>query len=179
VAVNLSARTLHDLALPARIAALLATYGVPAGLLTLEVTESALMADPTRALNVLTQLAEQGVCLAIDDFGTGYSSLAYLKRLPVHQLKIDRSFIQHLVEGGADAAIVASTIGLGHHLGLRVVAEGVETAEAWQLLAASGCDVSQGYHLSRPVTATELERWLRAGGNDLAALGEQIAEAVD
>ncbi len=179
VAVNLSARTLHDLALPARIAALLATYGVPAGLLTLEVTESALMADPTRALNVLTQLAEQGVCLAIDDFGTGYSSLAYLKRLPVHQLKIDRSFIQHLVEGGADAAIVASTIGLGHHLGLRVVAEGVETAEAWQLLAASGCDVSQGYHLSRPVTATELERWLRAGGNDLAALGEQVAEAVD
>ena len=179
VAVNLSARTLHDLALPARITALLATYGVPAGLLTLEVTESALMADPTRALNVLTQLAEQGVCLAIDDFGTGYSSLAYLKRLPVHQLKIDRSFIQHLVEGGADAAIVASTIGLGHHLGLRVVAEGVETAEAWQLLAASGCDVSQGYHLSRPVTATELERWLRAGGNDLAALGEQIAEAVD
>lgn len=179
VAVNLSARTLHDLALPARITALLATYGVPAGLLTLEVTESALMADPTRALNVLTQLAEQGVCLAIDDFGTGYSSLAYLKRLPVHQLKIDRSFIQHLVEGGADAAIVVSTIGLGHHLGLRVVAEGVETAEAWQLLAASGCDVSQGYHLSRPVTATELERWLRAGGNDLAALGEQIAEAVD
>jgi len=179
VAVNLSARTLHDLALPARITALLATYGVPAGLLTLEVTESALMADPTRALNVLTQLAEQGVCLAIDDFGTGYSSLAYLKRLPVHQLKIDRSFIQHLVEGGADAAIVASTIGLGHHLGLRVVAEGVETAEAWQLLAASGCDVSQGYHLSRPVTATELERWLRAGGNDLAALGEQVAEAVD
>jgi len=179
VAVNLSARTLHDLALPARIAALLATYGVPAGLLTLEVTESALMADPTRALNVLTQLAEQGVCLAIDDFGTGYSSLAYLKRLPVHQLKIDRSFIQHLVEGGADAAIVASTIGLGHHLGLRVVAEGVETPEAWQLLVASGCDVSQGYHLSRPVTATELERWLRAGGSRPAALGQPLAATVE
>jgi len=176
VAVNLSARTLHDLALPARIAGMLERYGVPAGLLTLEVTESALMADPARALAVLTRLAEQGICLAIDDFGTGYSSLAYLKRLPVHQLKIDRTFVQHLVEGGADAAIIASTIGLGHHLGLRVVAEGVETAEAWQLLAASGCDMLQGYHLSRPVTATELERWLRAGG---AARGESAAAAVD
>ncbi len=179
VAVNLSVRTLQDLALPARVAELLTTYGVPAALLTLEVTESALMADPTRALNVLTQLAAQGVCLAIDDFGTGYSSLAYLKRLPVHQLKIDRSFVQHLVEGGADAAIIASTIGLGHHLGLRVVAEGVETAEAWQLLADSGCDVSQGYYLSRPVTATELERWVRAGGVDLATLGEPVAGGVD
>ena len=179
VAVNLSARTLHDLALPALIAGMLEKHGVPAGLLTLEVTESALMADPTRARNVLTQLAAQGICLAIDDFGTGYSSLAYLKRLPVHQLKIDRSFIQHLVEGGADAAIVASTIGLGHHLGLRVVAEGVETSEAWHLLAASGCDVSQGYHLSRPVTATELERWLRAGGAERAALGEPVAGGAD
>ena len=84
--------------------------------------------------------------------------------------------MQNLVADGADAAIIASTIGLGHHLGLRVVAEGVETAEAWQLLAASGCDVSQGYHLSRPVTATELERWLRAGGVDLATLGEPVAQ---
>ncbi len=165
VSVNLSARTLHDLGLPERIAELLARHGVAAESLTLEVTESALMADPARALTVLTQLAELGVCLAIDDFGIGYSSLAYLKRLPVHQLKIDRSFVQQLVAGGADAAIVASTIDLGHHLGLRVVAEGVETPEAWRLIDLAGCDMSQGYHLSRPIPATALETWLLAAAS--------------
>ena len=162
VAVNLSAATLHDPRLPATITRLLHVHGVPAGSLRLEVTESALMADPARAGVVLAGLAAVGVGISVDDYGTGYSSLAYLKRLPVDELKIDRAFVRNLTTDEADRTIVASTIGLGHSLGLTVVAEGVEDAAAWEALAMLGCDSMQGYHLGRPMPAGAVETWLSA-----------------
>jgi diguanylate cyclase (GGDEF)-like protein len=160
-AVNISTRCLLDPALPDQIAGQLAAWQVPASSLVLEVTESAVMADPTRALDVLARLHALGVSLAVDDFGTGYSSMAYLKELPVDELKIDRSFVSQMATSPSDATIVRSTIDLGHNLGLRVVAEGVETQDAWEKLAALGCDTAQGYLLSRPMPASDLERWLR------------------
>jgi diguanylate cyclase (GGDEF)-like protein len=162
VGVNLSARNLLDVHLPDTVGQLLARWEVPPSLLELEITESTILADPIRTMHVLSRLSDMGVRLAIDDFGTGYSSLAYLKRLPVDELKIDRSFVQGMDSDENDAVIVRSTIDLGRNLGLRVVAEGVETAEAWRQLVALGCDVAQGYYLSRPVPAVELAAWLRA-----------------
>jgi diguanylate cyclase (GGDEF)-like protein/PAS domain S-box-containing protein len=161
VSVNLSMRNLHDPDLPAAIAELLARWGVPPAGLRVEVTESAVMADPGRALDVLGKLRALGLEIAIDDFGTGYSSLGYLKRLPVTQLKIDRSFVQHMATDGSDLAIVQATIAMGHNLGLTVVAEGVEDKFAWELLNRLGCDAAQGYYVSRPLPAQELLDWLR------------------
>ena len=165
VAVNLSTRNLLDLHLPEAVAELLARWEVPAGLLELEITESTILADPVRAMQILSRLDEMGVRLSIDDFGTGYSSLAYLKRLPVDELKIDKSFILGMDESENDEVIVRSTIDLGRNLGLRVVAEGVESPQAWSRLAQLGCNVAQGYFLSRPVPADQLTQWLadRAG----------------
>ena len=160
IAVNLSARQLTDLDLPRDVAKLLDQYGLPASVLTLEVTESTIMADPSRTLTVLRKLAELGVCLSIDDFGTGYSSLSYLKRVDAHELKIDKSFIMGMSYNSNDAVIVRSTIELGHNLGLRMVAEGVEDAETWRLLRALHCDVVQGYLLSRPLPPEQITRWL-------------------
>ncbi len=114
------------------------------------------MADPLRALASLTRLAEMGVQLAIDDFGTGYSSLAYLTRLPVQELKIDKSFVLTLAGGGANAIIVRSTIDLGYNLGLAVIAEGVEDQATWEILAGFGCDFAQGYYIGRPMSADDL-----------------------
>ena len=161
VSVNLSMWNLHDPALPERVAGLLRDHGLPPAWLRLELTESALMADPERALEVLTRLAGLGVRLAVDDFGAGYSSLAYLKRLPVDALKIDKGFVRELATDATDAAIVASTVALGHALGLRVVAEGIEDRATWDLLAGMGCDVAQGYYLSRPLPPDALAPWLR------------------
>lgn len=161
VAVNLSMANLHDLALPTTIARLLETHDLPAASLRVEVTESAIMADPARTLETLTRLRALGVGISVDDYGTGYSSLAYLKRLPVDELKIDMSFVRHMAQDETDAVIVSSTIGLGHNLGLHVVAEGVEDREAWDALTRMGCDAAQGYHLSRPLPAADLERRLR------------------
>jgi diguanylate cyclase (GGDEF)-like protein len=160
VAVNLSTRNLLDLHLPEAVAELLARWEVPAGLLELEITESTILADPVRAMQILSRLDEMGVRLSIDDFGTGYSSLAYLKRLPVDELKIDKSFILGMDESENDEVIVRSTIDLGRNLGLRVVAEGVESPQAWSRLAQLGCNVAQGYFLSRPVPAEDLTQWL-------------------
>jgi diguanylate cyclase (GGDEF)-like protein len=160
VAVNLSTRNLLDLHLPEAVAELLARWEVPAGLLELEITESTILADPVRAMQILSRLDEMGVRLSIDDFGTGYSSLAYLKRLPVDELKIDKSFILGMDESENDEVIVRSTIDLGRNLGLRVVAEGVESAQAWSRLAQLGCNVAQGYFLSRPLPAEQLTQWL-------------------
>jgi diguanylate cyclase (GGDEF)-like protein len=160
VAVNLSTRNLLDVHLPDTVGELLARWEVPPRLLELEITESTILADPVRAMQILSRLDEMGIRIAIDDFGTGYSSLAYLKRLPVDELKIDKSFIQGMEENENDAVIVRSTIDLGRNLGLRVVAEGVETAKAWSGLARLGCDIAQGYYLSRPVPAEELTEWL-------------------
>jgi EAL domain-containing protein (putative c-di-GMP-specific phosphodiesterase class I) len=124
--------------------------------LELEITESTILADPFRVRQVLARLNEMGLRLAIDDFGTGYSSLAYLKRLPVQTIKIDRSFVMGMCEDASDATIVRSTIDLGRNLGLDVVAEGVETQEVWDALRSLGCSLAQGYLLGRPAPAEEL-----------------------
>jgi EAL domain-containing protein (putative c-di-GMP-specific phosphodiesterase class I) len=136
-------------------------WQVPPGLLEHEITESAMMADPVRAHRLLTELATAGVKLSIDDFGTGYSSLAYLKNLPVDQLKIDKSFVQHMCEDPNDAIIVRSVIDLGHNLRLKTVAEGIEDLETWQQLTKLGCDSAQGYFLAKPMPAAAFESWLK------------------
>ena len=156
VAVNLSARSLQDAGLPDQIASILHHAGAAPGSLELEITESVIMADPARALEILTRLDAMGVRLSIDDFGTGYSSLSYLKKLPVESIKIDKSFVISMVADQDDAVIVRSTIELAHTLGLKVVAEGVEQRETWDRLAALGCDFAQGYYLSRPQPADDL-----------------------
>ncbi|MHB1144334.1 MAG: putative bifunctional diguanylate cyclase/phosphodiesterase [Thiobacillus sp.] len=160
MAVNLSARDLQDMELPGRILALLAGSGVAPQRLTLEITESAVMANASDALTILTELDRMGVTIAIDDFGTGYSSLAYLKRLPVDKLKIDKSFVMDMENNDNDAVIVRSTIELAHNLGLKVVAEGVETRAAWDTLTILGCDSSQGHLMGTPMPAEKLEAWL-------------------
>ena len=163
IAVNLSTRNLLDLRLPRTIARLLETHRVDPALLTLEVTESAVMSRPEQALKILEQLHAMRLNLSIDDFGTGYSSLAYLKKLPVQELKIDQSFVSGLARDDNDTVIVRSTIDLAHNLGLHAVAEGVETQEVLDTLAQLGCDAAQGFHIGRPVPAKELEQWLNDG----------------
>ncbi|MDQ6670338.1 MAG: EAL domain-containing protein [Chloroflexota bacterium] len=160
VAVNVSMHDLHDDTLPDTVARLLVAHGVPAEYLGIEITEGAIMSDTGRALSVLTRLRAVGVSLSVDDFGTGYSSLAYLKRLPVDELKIDRSFVRNIATDEEDAAIVRSTIGLGHELGLGVVAEGVEDQASWDRLRQFGCDLAQGYFIARPLSVSDLDRWL-------------------
>ncbi len=150
VAVNISARNLMDAALPDKVARILATHQVSAGLLELEITESSVMTDPTRSLEVLSRLHRIGVGIAIDDFGTGYSSLAYLQRLPVQNLKIDRSFVHELAQRAEARKIVAAIIGLAHSLDVKVTAEGIEDAEALALLRTLRCDEGQGFYLGRP-----------------------------
>lgn len=160
MAVNLSARNLHDMTLPASVLTQLTESGMDPKFLTLEITESAVMSNPTDSLAILTELDRMGVTLAIDDFGTGYSSLAYLKRLPVNELKIDKSFVTQMTEDENDAVIVRSTIDLAHNLGLKVTAEGVETQDVWDILEILGCDYSQGYFMGRPMPADKLDAWL-------------------
>jgi diguanylate cyclase (GGDEF)-like protein len=160
VAVNLSVRSLVDSGITDEVARMLADIGVPASALTLEVTESSIMVDPEGSVAVLEQLRALGVSIAIDDFGTGYSSLTYLRKLPVDEVKVDRSFVMSLAEDENDAAIVQSTIVLGRNLGLRVVAEGVEDAAARDRLIRFGCDAAQGYFYSRPQLAADLGEWL-------------------
>ena len=159
VSVNLSTRDLLDLELSRRLAGILARYAVPATAFCLEITESAIMDDPQRAEAMLNQLSQQGFKLSIDDFGTGYSSLAYLKRLPVDELKIDKSFVMGMASGEDDDMIVRSTIDLAHNLGLTVVAEGVETAEILERLRALACDEAQGYHITRPLPVEAFLAW--------------------
>lgn len=173
LSVNLSTRDLMDVELPHKFAALLQRHGAPADALCLEITESAIMDDPTRAQQTLERLHEMGLRLAIDDFGTGYSSLAYLKRLPVHELKIDKSFVMQMERDSDDAKIVRSTIDLAHNLGLSVVAEGVETASHWRALRSLDCDLAQGYLVARPLPAAELPAWIeRWTGHDARVLLE-------
>lgn len=162
VAVNLSVYNLQDTNLIEQVQATLQRYNLPPSSLVLEITESAMMANPVFAMENLSQLADMGVKLSIDDFGTGFSSLAYLKNLPVEELKLDKSFIIQLRPGSDDEVIVRSTIDLGHNLGLRVVAEGVETSAASELLKDFGCDFVQGYFYSHPLDALQLEDWLHA-----------------
>ncbi len=161
LSVNLSTRDLMDQDLPAKIEALMAPLKVPAETLCLEITESAIMDDPERALSTLEHLHAMGFKLSIDDFGTGYSSLAYLKRLPVDELKIDKSFVMAMERDLDDARIVRSTIELAHNLGLTVVAEGLETIKAWAMLARLGCDEGQGYYISKPMPQEQFIDWMR------------------
>jgi diguanylate cyclase (GGDEF)-like protein len=161
VAVNLSVRNLLDLGLAGDVARALTTYNFPPELLTLELTESHIMSDPTRCIAVLRALDELGVRLSIDDFGTGYSSLAYLRRLPVDEVKIDKTFIIGMSRDADDATIVRSTVNLAHDLGLAVVAEGVEDEATWRELRRFGCDIAQGWHLSKPLSAPAFAQWLR------------------
>jgi diguanylate cyclase (GGDEF)-like protein len=160
VSVNLSTRDLLDQDLPAKFADLLARHKLTPGSFCLEITESAIMDDPVRAQNTLERLSAMGLELSIDDFGTGYSSLAYLKRLPVNELKIDKSFVLNMEKDEGDTKIVRSTIDLGHNMGLRVVAEGIESEAVWRLLAELGCDQGQGYFMSRPIPADQMIPWL-------------------
>lgn len=160
IAVNLSARNLMGDSLVSDVKTLLQRYQLPASALELEITESTIMADPTRAMHALNALHDLGVTLSIDDFGTGYSSLAYLKRLPVQTLKIDYSFVLNMLQDEQDKIIVNSTIHLAHNLGLIVVAEGVETQELLDELQSMQCDQAQGYFISRPVPAEQLYDWL-------------------
>jgi diguanylate cyclase (GGDEF)-like protein len=162
IAVNLSVRTLGDEDFPNRVEAALERHDVPSGLLTFELTESGVMADPERALPVLRRLHAIGVVLAVDDFGTGYSSLAYLRQLPVDEVKIDKSFVLGMGTDLGDMAVVRSIVELGHSLGLVVVAEGVEDDAARDQLVGMGCDVAQGYLISRPLSEDRFEAWLRA-----------------
>ena len=160
IAVNLSASSLVDTDLPEQIGAMLATRGLPSSVLQLEITEEFLMADRDRTRDILVRLRQRGIQIAVDDFGTGYSSLAYLRELPIDELKLDRSFVFPMIEDSRAAALVFSTIGLAHSLGLRMVAEGVETEAALNELAAHGCDQAQGYFVSRGLPAAELDAWL-------------------
>ncbi len=162
VAVNLSAHDLQDANLPRWLGDLLDKAGLSGEWLKLELTESALMSDPAQAMQVLTALCDLGARIAIDDFGTGYSSLGYLKHLPAHEIKIDRSFVADMAEQKRDRAIVRSTIELGHNLGLEAVAEGVEDQQTLDLLGGLGCDLAQGFYLSRPLPAKAVANWVRA-----------------
>jgi len=159
VAINISAYDLHDSTLPARLRQLLETTGVESDHLVLEITEGTVMSDLETGQRVLDELDRIGATLSIDDFGTGYSSLAQLQKLPVQELKIDRSFISQMMTSPEMAQIVRSTIELGHNLGLKVVAEGVESKETLEALRQMGCDLAQGHFVSRPLSAQELEKW--------------------
>jgi EAL domain-containing protein (putative c-di-GMP-specific phosphodiesterase class I) len=162
VAVNLSARDVGDSALPERIRHALAYAGVPPSSLTVEITESSIISDPQQTLHVLDRFADLGVAISLDDFGTGYSSLSYLQQLPVREVKIDRSFILGLTSADprSSRALISSIAGLGANLGLRVVAEGVESEEVMDELQHLGCHVAQGFHISRPVPRGAFRQWL-------------------
>ena len=159
LSINLSTRDLLDQNLPQKFEALLSRRKVAASAFCLEITESAMMDEPQRALATLDRLSAMGFTLSIDDFGTGYSSLAYLKRLPVNELKIDQSFVRNMQTDADDATIVRSTIDLAHNLGITVVAEGVENGQVWNMLRDLDCDHAQGFHMGRPMPVTELSTW--------------------
>ena len=163
VAVNLSARNLQESELPHFVGDLLAQTGVPGNRLKFEVTESDLIDDPQQAIKIMEQLRQHGIEFSVDDFGTGYSSLAYLKKLQVDELKIDRGFVTQIDQNGDDLIIVHSTITMAHQLGIKVVAEGIENRAVWDLLSVLECDVGQGYFISRPLPAAELGKLIDKG----------------
>jgi len=160
LAVNLSTRDLNNMELPEQIGHLLSSHGLDAKSLKLEITEGSLMQDPERAEVVVKKLAAMGLHLSIDDFGTGYSSLAYLRQLPVQELKIDRSFVMFMDKNSSDASIVKSTIDLAHNMGLIVVAEGIENEFVLNQLARLGCDEGQGYFIGKPMPEKDFSVWL-------------------
>ena len=160
IAINISAENILDKAYPDFVIALKQQYQLKDGAIALEVTEDAVVADPEKATQILCYLSEHGFKLSIDDYGTGYSSLAQLKQLPVQELKIDRSFVQNLATDESDKIIVRSTIELAHNLGLSVVAEGIEDETALLWLKSHGCELGQGYFISRPLPVDTLNLWM-------------------
>jgi EAL domain-containing protein (putative c-di-GMP-specific phosphodiesterase class I) len=168
ISMNLSVRDLQDPYLADAFAEQLAALQISPRWLELEITESAVMTEPERALEVLTRLSAMGLRIAIDDFGTGYSSLSYLKKLPVNTIKIDKSFVIGMVRDENDAAIVRTSVDLAHNLKLEVVAEGVENEETLNRLGEPGCDTAQGNYISRPLSAEELAVWLKQSSWGLA-----------
>jgi len=160
VAVNISTRCLLDASFADSVADALAAAGVPGTMLCIEITENTVMSDPERAIEVLQRIRALGVKTAIDDFGTGYSSMAYLKILPVDEIKVDRSFVRDMATERSNYVLVESAVDLGHNLGLAVVAEGVENEPIVAALQELGCDVAQGYHFARPLPAHELTAML-------------------
>ncbi len=162
ISVNLSVRSLQDRKLPGQVEKLIERYNVDPKRVILEITESAIMSDPLSARRVMRRLSNMGFHLSIDDFGTGYSSLAYLKQLPVDEIKIDKSFVTRMDQDENDAVIVRATIDLAHNLGLKVVAEGVENTDVWDLLEMLGCDVIQGYYIRKPLAAVDLTKWIQS-----------------
>jgi diguanylate cyclase (GGDEF)-like protein len=175
VAVNIPTRSLHNFAFPNQVSEMLKTFNIPAELLCLEITESSAMRDPERCITVLEALRAHGVRISIDDYGTGYASMAYLKNLPVDELKIDRSFIARVVEDPQSAILARSIVELGHNLGLTVVGEGVEDATVGAFLRETGCDSAQGFHYARPMPGDDLLPWQsnRATAAFQAAIPEQ------
>jgi len=159
--VNLSAHNLHDAHFQERFLEIIDHDRLQIPRLRLEITETTIMSGSPHALEILNLLSARGVRISIDDFGTGYSSLIYLKRLPVDEIKIDRSFVTHMAVDENDTVIVRSTIDLAHNMGLKVVAEGVEDEPTYQLLGQLHCDLVQGFHISHPLPAQELVEWLR------------------
>jgi diguanylate cyclase (GGDEF)-like protein len=160
VAVNIGADCLQNEAFPAMVAELLGRYAIPPHMLTLELTESAMITNPARAAAVMRDLGERGVRLSIDDFGTGYSSISLLHNLPVHEMKLDRVFVTQMCSGTGNSAIIRALLDLGHGFDLQVVAEGIEDGDTWTQLDSLGCDVIQGFFLGRPMPAAEFEPWL-------------------
>jgi len=176
VSVNVWIRNVLDPSFPDEVAAALSHHRVPPSLLELEISAGTLLADAWRARPVLERLARMGVRLSVDDFGSSYASLSYLRHLPVHELKIDRDFVTTMASSDDHAFVVRSAIELARHLGLTVVAEGVQDEEVWHRLAELGCDTAQGFYLSRPVPVDELGPWLDQGGRfDGAPPGEEAS----
>jgi EAL domain-containing protein (putative c-di-GMP-specific phosphodiesterase class I) len=160
IAINLSSSTFLDSDLPDLIIGMLSLYKVPAEYIILEITESSMIKDPDLAMEILNRLTQRGLKISIDDFGTGYSSLAYLKKMPVSEIKIDKSFVTDMLKNDNDAVIVKSIIDLGHNLSLNVVAEGVEDKKTVDCLKALDCDVLQGFYFSKPLSINDFLDWL-------------------
>ena len=178
LAVNISSEDISDSRFDSRVASLLSRHQLPPSLLTLELTETGFIEDPRRAVLMLDALAALGVCLSIDDFGTGYSSLSHLARMPVHEMKIDRSFVQGLESDSEFATVVRSAIDMGHGLGLKVVAEGIETSSAANRLRDFGCDIAQGYLYAKPMAPDAFTAWMK-GKSRVPIIALPVAFAMD
>ncbi len=178
IAVNVSARCLRDAAFSDRVLAALVRHGLESRLLTVEITETAVISDPERAAATLRRLSQRGVHVSLDDFGVGYTSLGHLDRLPIDELKIDRQFVASLASGGDGGAVVRAVVSLGHGLGMNVVAEGVEERSTIALLASLGCDVAQGYVIARPAPLETFEAWWRERTGEMATEGADVSSSA-
>jgi diguanylate cyclase len=178
VAVNISTRSLLSLDFPEQVSGLLAKWEIPSSRLILEITESTMMGEQTRSTRVLQRLERMGLRLSVDDFGTGFCSLVHLRHLPIHEIKIDRSFIIGMTDNERDAAIVRSIIDLARNLKLDVVAEGVETQQVWEQLVQLGCTYAQGYLFCRPIPGPDLLQWLINASTHVVAASAELAPSL-